>query len=146
MIDVIGEGTDGNALLLLPEVDRDQARLLAAEMLAAIRVAAPGARAGLAMCPTDACDADTILLAARKAAQRATPGAVAEAAEAATQIQLGSRTVMVLDPAMGRVFALLERLAASTLPVLVTGETGVARRTQRTRCTTGRSGPAASSR
>jgi DNA-binding NtrC family response regulator len=32
---------------------------------------------------------------------------------------------MVLDPAMGRVFALLERLAASTLPVLVTGETGV---------------------
>jgi len=32
---------------------------------------------------------------------------------------------MIADPAMTRVFALLERLAASQIPVLVTGETGV---------------------
>jgi DNA-binding NtrC family response regulator len=33
--------------------------------------------------------------------------------------------VLLADPAMVRVFALLERLAAADLPVLVTGETGV---------------------
>jgi DNA-binding NtrC family response regulator len=121
LIDVIGTGEDGQVLLLLPEVDRDQAREIAGNAVAL----APGARGGLAMCPTDACDADTILLAARSAARRAEAGQVAEAAETATNIELGSRHVLVSDPAMTRVFALLERLAVSELPVLITGETGV---------------------
>jgi DNA-binding NtrC family response regulator len=125
LIDVVGEGTDGNALLLLPEVDRDQARDIARTALAVVCERMPAARAGLAMCPTDACDADTILLAARAAAARAKPGGFAEATESATRIELGTRHVMVSDPAMTRVFALLERLAASQIPVLVTGETGV---------------------
>ena len=121
LIDVIGTSDDGQVLLLLPEVDRDQAREIADKALALV----PTAKAGLAMCPTDACDADTILLAARAAARRASPGQVADAAESAQNIELGSRRVLVADPAMSRVFALLERLAVSELPVLVTGETGV---------------------
>jgi len=121
LIDVIGTSDDGQVLLLLPEVDREQAREIAEKAIAL----APGARGGLAMCPTDACDADTILLAARSAARRAAAGAVADAAESATTIELGSRQVLVADPAMSRVFALLERLAVSELPVLITGETGV---------------------
>jgi DNA-binding NtrC family response regulator len=121
LIDVLGTSDDGQALLLLPEVDRDAAREIAEKALALV----PNARAGLAMCPTDACDADTILLAARSAARRAEAGRVADAAESATQIELGSRRVLIADPAMSRVFALLERLAASELPVLITGETGV---------------------
>jgi DNA-binding NtrC family response regulator len=125
LIDVLGEGTDGHALLLLPEVDRAQGRAIAEAAIAAIRAGAPNVRAGLAMCPTDACDADTILLAARAAARRADAGDCAEAEKAATRIELGGREVMIADPAMTRVFALLERLAASALPVLVTGENGV---------------------
>jgi hypothetical protein len=109
LIDVVGEGTDGQALVLLPEADRDEARAIGQCVVETMRSVAPGIRAGLAMCPTDACDADTILLAARKAARQAQPGRLAEAAEAATQIQLGSRSVMVLDPAMSRVYALLCR-------------------------------------
>ena len=125
LIDVVGEGTDGHALVLMPEIDREQARALAEKIVTAARELAPGLRAGLAMCPTDACDADTILLAARKAARQAGPGKLAEAAEAATTITLGERRVMVLDPAMSRVYGLLERLASSPLPVLINGETGV---------------------
>jgi DNA-binding NtrC family response regulator len=120
LIDVLGTGEDGQVLLLLPEVDREQAREIAERALALV----PDARAGLAMCPTDACDADTILLAARSAARRAQPGHVAEAAEAATRIELGSQHVLVGHPAMSRVFAHLERLAVAELPVLITGETG----------------------
>ncbi len=121
LIDVIGTSDDGHVLLVLPEVDREAARAIAEKAVAAT----PSARAGLAMCPTDACDADTILLAARSAARRAPPGHVAEAAESATSVQLGSRQVLIADPAMSRVFALLERLAVTELPVLITGETGV---------------------
>jgi two-component system response regulator AtoC len=121
LIDVVGTGDDGGALMLLPEVDREAAREIAAKAIAMV----PAARAGLAMCPTDACDADTILLAARSAARRAAPGQVADAAESATTIELGSRQVLIADPAMSRVFALLERLAVAELPVLITGETGV---------------------
>ncbi|MEO8699055.1 MAG: sigma 54-interacting transcriptional regulator [Kofleriaceae bacterium] len=126
MIDVVGEGADGHALLVLPEVERDQARELAEAVLAAVKATHPAARAGLAMCPTDATDPDTILLAARKAVRRAEPGTVADAAQAVQYVELGDRRVMVLDPAMGRVFALLERLAVNaSLAVLIRGETGV---------------------
>ena len=39
-------------------------------------------------------------------------------------LDLGDRTVVIADPAMERMYELLERLATSELPVLVTGETG----------------------
>ena len=121
LIDVAGRTDDGHPLLLLPEVERDEAREIAARIVAI----APSARIGLAMCPSDACDVDTILLAARTAARRAAAGTVAEPADALTRIELGTRKVVIADPAMIRVFALLERLAPSELPVLICGETGV---------------------
>src|SRR5262249_42894883 len=43
----------------------------------------------------------------------------------ATSIAVGDRSVVVADPLMKRLFATLQRLAASDLPVLVYGETGV---------------------
>ncbi len=120
LIDVVGTA-DNQLLVLLPEAGRDQARTTAQRILGI----APSARLGIAVCPADAVDADTILLAARAAARRATSGASGEPSEAATRIELGSRHVWIADPAMTRVFALLERLATSALPVLITGETGV---------------------
>src|SRR5207302_9841707 len=91
MIDVVGHADDGVSLLLLPEVDRDGAHQIAEAALAG----APSLRAGLAMCPADACDPDTILLVARAAARRAAPGIVADAAQAATKIELDTRHVLV---------------------------------------------------
>ncbi len=121
VIDVVGHTDDGHPLLLLPEADRHEARQIAERILAV----APASRLGLGVCPTDACDSDSMLLAARTAARRATPGTLVEPADAVTRIELGSRQVLVADPAVSRVFALLERLAPSELPVLVLGETGV---------------------
>ena len=45
--------------------------------------------------------------------------------DAVRYIELGTRRVIVAEPAMTRVFSLLERLAHSLLPVLISGETGV---------------------
>ncbi|HUJ57896.1 MAG TPA: sigma 54-interacting transcriptional regulator [Kofleriaceae bacterium] len=124
LIDAIGAGDDGQLLLLLPEADRPTARAIAERALAAAHAIAP-ARGGFAMCPTDAVDVDTILLAARSAARRAAPGTLADAADTVTTIELGDRRVVLADPAMVRVFAQIERIAGTMLPVLVTGETGV---------------------
>ena len=52
------------------------------------------------------------------------PGAAAESAPALSRLQLGERQVLLADPAMLQLYDLLRRLAASALPVLVTGETG----------------------
>jgi DNA-binding NtrC family response regulator len=124
LIDAVGACDDGQLLVLLPEVDRAAARGILEAALGAANALAP-VRAGLAVCPTDACDADTILLAARNAARGARPCTLGDAAETSTTLELGDRRVLVADPAMIRVFALLERIATSALPVLVTGETGV---------------------
>ena len=52
--------------------------------------------------------------------------AVADAAnEPIQELTLGDRSVIVADPAMARLYALIEKLAASELPVLIQGETGV---------------------
>ncbi|MFT3692694.1 MAG: sigma 54-interacting transcriptional regulator [Kofleriaceae bacterium] len=117
VIDVLGATKDGHALVLLPEVSVEHALAVAKAM--------PRARIGFAACPDDACDVDTILFAARSAARAATPGTVKVARDAATRIELGERHVVVADPAMARVYALLQRIAPSEIPVLITGETGV---------------------
>ncbi|MDQ3333648.1 MAG: sigma 54-interacting transcriptional regulator [Myxococcota bacterium] len=121
LIDVVGQSDDKLPLLLLPEADRELAHTIALRVLET----APRAQLGVAVCPDDACDADTMLMAARSAARRAKAGTILSPVDDVTHIELGTRRVLVADPAMVRVFALLERLAASTLPVLITGETGV---------------------
>ena len=119
LIDLIGIAGAAQLVVVMPEVGSD-----ARAEAEALATAAPEAAIGLACCPDDACDADTLLATARAAAAAAAPGSVALAADAARQIALGDRSVVVADPAMVRLFELIARLAASDLPILVLGETG----------------------
>ncbi|MCY1017007.1 sigma 54-interacting transcriptional regulator [Pyxidicoccus sp. MSG2] len=112
-------------LWVLPEVSGEPGEEGLGERVEALLGACPQARLGLAACPADGCDVESLVAAARTAAQTAAPGAWASADEGITRIALGERTVLVADPAMGQLYALLRRLAASELPVLVCGETGV---------------------
>jgi DNA-binding NtrC family response regulator len=108
-LDVIGVADDGQPLVLLPELDRAAALAVAAK----IKNAA-GNRVGVAACPDDAADVESILLAARAAARGVEP----------TRVALGDRSVLLAHPATLRVYDLIRRLAAADLPVLITGETG----------------------
>ncbi|MBM7112018.1 sigma 54-interacting transcriptional regulator [Archangium primigenium] len=115
----------GHLVGVLPEVSGEPGEDGPGECLEALAAACPGARLGWAVCPTDGCDADTLVAAAREAAQSAPPGQCASAASSATRLTLAERTVLVADPAMVQLYALVRRLAPSELPVLVSGETGV---------------------
>jgi DNA-binding NtrC family response regulator/pSer/pThr/pTyr-binding forkhead associated (FHA) protein len=110
-------------LLLLPEVDAVGALHEAERLRTALADVAPAARLGFAVCPSDGCDIGTLLSRARDAAQAAT-GAVTAAAEAFTTLTIGEHRVIVADAATTRLYALLKRLAATELTVLITGETG----------------------
>jgi two-component system response regulator AtoC len=56
---------------------------------------------------------------------RVTASARRAAAPPPTLLELGDRSVVVADPAMAGIYDLVRRLAASDLPVLLVGETGV---------------------
>jgi two-component system response regulator AtoC len=85
---------------------------------------APKVRAGVASCPLDGCDVATLLASARGAAAGSGAARVGIASQAHREIAIGEAKALVADPVMARLYALVERLATSDLPVLVGGETG----------------------
>ena len=123
--DVLGWAPPAQLLVLLPELGGDEALDGVQELLRRVAERTGAAvRAGLASCPADGADAETLLSTARMAAAAAAPGTVGTGAHLVTRMTLREHRLVLADPAMHRLYALIQRLAASELPVLVTGETG----------------------
>ncbi|MEO8704744.1 MAG: sigma 54-interacting transcriptional regulator [Kofleriaceae bacterium] len=120
-IDVIGRSENQDTLVLLPEADPAAAN----ELAQVVSRATPKSRVGVAMCPSDATDADSLIMAAHAAARAAPEGGIGTVADTVERRQLGERTVLLCHPTMIRVFDLLRRLASSLVSVLVVGESGV---------------------
>jgi len=121
LIDAAAFLTDHEAAIVLPEEDLDEAAERArrlAEVVGAVTV-------GLAGAPADGIDVDTLLSCARAAATLPTLGGVAFARDAVHELELGDHRLVLADPAMVRIYELIKRLARSTLPILIQGETGV---------------------
>ena len=119
-LDVAAWADDHEVAVLLPEIDPDGLGATLDALLADL----PAAQLGYATAPRDACDAASLLGGARAAAAAASPGTAAGAAGAVRTLALGAETVVIADPAMARLYNLVERLAAAELPVLIGGETG----------------------
>jgi DNA-binding NtrC family response regulator len=122
--DFAGFEAEDRILALLPEADAAAAEHVANRLIDTLQAAGAAPKLGVAMAPADGCDADTLVASARAATEVAQPGQVATAAEAVTTLEIGGRRTLLADAAMVRVFDLIRRLAATDLPVLVTGETG----------------------
>lgn len=117
--------TDAELLIMAPDLASEQGIALAAQLVASLPEGTPEIGAGLACCPADGCDADTLLTASRAAAEAARPSSVMAAQHTATRLQMADRTVLIADPAMMRIYELIRRIAVSDLQVLICGETGV---------------------
>ena len=124
LIDAAGFVDAGRLAVIMPELDRDAARAAAERMLESLGGVDFRARAGVATCPDDGCDADTLLSSGRAGAEAAKDGRCVAADSAATTITIGGNAIVVADPAMRRVYELIGKLAKSDLPILVQGATG----------------------
>lgn len=129
LMDVLAFDGRDQLLLLLPDVDSAEAAQLAQRLLRVIGATVPGSRAGYACCPSDGCDGDTLLAAARGAMAEAEPAQVLPACDAVPRVRLGDRDLYFAEPALWRLYELCGRLALGTQPVLILGEVGSGRET-----------------
>jgi two-component system, NtrC family, response regulator AtoC len=107
--------------VLLPELDAAEAAQIARKLAA---LSFGPVAVGVAVAPFDGIDTDTLLSAARAASEQAAPGEVVRATNAAETIVAGGHRILVADPGMARLYDLARRLARSTIPILIQGETG----------------------
>ena len=123
-LDVAAWSAPGELLVLLPEVPAEEVAAAANRLLSTLAVAWPDARVGYALCPVDGCDAGGLIAGTRAAAHASSPGTAAAVATSFGTRQIRGRTVVIADPAMMRLYALIDRLAVVDLPILLHGETG----------------------
>ncbi|MGQ0507078.1 MAG: sigma 54-interacting transcriptional regulator [Myxococcaceae bacterium] len=116
--------SDEGLLWLAPELSAEELETRASDLLRICQTLHTEARLGLATFPDDETRADALVAAARESARAAGSGKIQPAGAAFKEWKLGTQTIWLADTVMLRLYGLLERLAASDLPVLVTGETG----------------------
>jgi len=106
-------------LVLCPEQEASAPAELAAivGVLGAVQI-------GYAACPHDGFDAAVLIGAARGAMAQVAPGRTSEPA-AHRRMRAGELAIVVAEAATLQLYALVERLARSDIPVLLRGETGV---------------------
>jgi len=110
-------------IIVLPESDAAAARVVAGRLLEH-EVMGGEVAAGVASCPADGVDVETLFATSRAAAREARPREVEVGVKTARIFALGEQQAIIADPAMLAVYELVRRLAAAELPVLILGETG----------------------
>jgi DNA-binding NtrC family response regulator/pSer/pThr/pTyr-binding forkhead associated (FHA) protein len=121
-IDAVAWSTTGALYVLLPEAGADEAIAVATRIRN--RLDRATLQIGHVSCPDDGYDADALIARVAEAAKAARPGKIAGLEHAFHTLTIGAQRVIVADPTVGRLYALIERLAPVGLPVLITGETG----------------------
>jgi two-component system, NtrC family, response regulator AtoC len=106
--------------LLLPELGVDEAMRFGTALAAGNALAV-----GVATAPHEGVDPDSLLAAARAACELHVSGRIVRASEANELIELGGHRIVVAEPAMAKLYELARRVARSSIPVLIHGETGV---------------------
>ena len=124
IVDVVGWEAGPEVVVVLPDTG-ENADTPARRILAGLAEFAPRTRLGIALCPSDAQEAGDLVTGARQAAQAAAEGGFSRVSAYARPLLGGRSSIIAVDPGSRRLLDLVERLARSDLPVLVTGETGV---------------------
>jgi formylglycine-generating enzyme required for sulfatase activity len=124
LVDVVGWSGPTSLVIILPATART-ADIPARRLLEALSAFAPHARAGLALCPGDGSTAEALIGAARDAARGSEPRELLWHGATVSPLRIAGRDIIAVDVETRRLLSVVERLASSDIPVLVTGETGV---------------------
>jgi DNA-binding NtrC family response regulator len=125
-MDLVGDFGGDQFALLLPRLGAEEADGALRRIIAEARVAHAELRVGLAIGPEDGRSAHELMERSRAALRQARlPGALVLAAAAPAPAPRGAADRVVAAPAMQRIYSLAERIADSSLSVLILGETGV---------------------
>ena len=126
-MDTVAEYGPDDIAVLAPELDEAELEATARRLVEAARRAAPaaGLRIGLAQFPRHGAAPDELIERARAALRTARGGPDAIVAAPAPEARAMAGDLVIADPQMRRVYALVDRVADSTMTVLVVGETGV---------------------
>jgi transcriptional regulator with GAF, ATPase, and Fis domain len=120
--DAVTWSADHELYVLLPDTSPDEAIAIAARIHRKLDGVA--LQVGRVTCPTDGYDAASLLAGAHAAAVTGEPGRIGGEPLEVQTLMIGGQRVIVADPIVLRLYALVERLASSEIPVLITGETG----------------------
>ncbi|WP_158257692.1 sigma 54-interacting transcriptional regulator [Haliangium sp. UPWRP_2] len=124
VMDTAAWASDSDLLLLLPELTQPEAMQAAERLQQAL--AGSEVQIGVVSCPNDGLSVDPLIAAAISAAHSGqAQGRPITADDTARTLTVGDRRILLADPAMARLYDLIEKLATTDLPVLVHGETGV---------------------
>jgi DNA-binding NtrC family response regulator/pSer/pThr/pTyr-binding forkhead associated (FHA) protein len=119
-MDLLAEDAGDDYLLILPELGRAEGHAAVERALDFARASAAEARVASALCPDDGTTVETLighLRASLRTGKRPPQPAAAPPPPPAGE-------PIVVDPAMRRVYSLVERIADTPMTVLILGETG----------------------
>jgi two-component system, NtrC family, response regulator AtoC len=114
-MDLIAEDAGDDYLVILPELGREDGAAAVQRLVDFARAANVPATAATALCPDDGTTVETLIGVLRAGLRT---GRVPRA-------PTPKGTPIVFDPAMQRVYALVQRIADTSMTVLILGETGV---------------------
>ncbi len=125
LMDELAEYAPDELAILVPESNRAATFAIVQQLEQHIRCGAVAVHTGWAAYPEDASHADALVTRARDALRAARLGATPDIATTSAPLEAAEGGPLVIDPQMRRLHVLLARIAASSITVLVLGETGV---------------------
>ncbi|HVK82681.1 MAG TPA: sigma-54-dependent Fis family transcriptional regulator, partial [Kofleriaceae bacterium] len=115
-MDLLAEDAGDDYLLILPELGRAEGAAAVQRAVDLAKGASPSTAAATALCPDDGTTVDALIGQLRSSLR------TGRAPRAETHVPAAP---VVIDPAMQRVYSLVERIADTSMTVLLLGETGV---------------------
>jgi DNA-binding NtrC family response regulator/pSer/pThr/pTyr-binding forkhead associated (FHA) protein len=117
-MDLLAEDAADDYLVIIPELGRGDGATALERLVDVARAQGGEAKVGAAVCPVDGTTVEVLIGGARAALRTGRAPAVPPS-------ETSAGTPLVIDPAMQRVYTLVERIADTAMTVLILGETGV---------------------